>query len=694
MSPAPSARSAISAHRAVRLRAPPAQGRAGCRDPKGELRRLADRVRRAPCFEVEVCPSCRWNHLLSTYPLGAERSRLTRGHDPNRSAPPGTSAARRRTRASPRAARAAQGRRRRRSRQRRSRRSPASRRPKSTKSGRPKSARARANVVGCRRVRRSFLWRGVAGSTVILLLIAGIGAGFLALDSIELPEAAAPVETSFICLADVGDGACGPDNSVAQYSSSENRIALTYDEMPPDDGPGRARRGGPRTTSSTTASTRSASPGRSTRTSDRREANTQGGSTITQQYVKTVVPHQRAHADPQAQGGGARGQARAQVLQDRDPRALPQQVYFGRGAYGVEAAARAYFDMPARDLTLDQAALLAGADPSAPRRPIRPATPRRRCGAATACIDAMVDDRLHHARRRPRPPTTVPLEGHVVEQLAKAKNLGRRAGASPAIGGEYIAEWVRQQLNDDVRRGRGVHQGPAGVPHHRPGRGSRRARGDPENARPARRPGGLAGVDRRGRADRRDGGRHGLRHEPGELRARARPAADRVGPPGSTFKPFALAAFVEQGNSVKSVYTAPTELVLPKADEGKDWVVKNFEDEDLGTVTVEEAHVASVNTVYAQIMQTGGRRRPSPRWRRRLGVTAPVPAGELGGARHDGGVGARHGHGLLDLRQPRRPQDPAVPHPAGRGSTTARCCSTPGRARASRRCSRPRWPTR
>jgi hypothetical protein len=41
---------------------------------KGELRRLADRSGEHRCFVVEVCPSCRWNHLLSTYLLGAERS--------------------------------------------------------------------------------------------------------------------------------------------------------------------------------------------------------------------------------------------------------------------------------------------------------------------------------------------------------------------------------------------------------------------------------------------------------------------------------------------------------------------------------------------------------------------------------------------------------------------------------------------
>ncbi|MCC6226302.1 MAG: DUF5318 family protein [Microthrixaceae bacterium] len=53
----------------------------GPRLPKGgravsspaELRRLAQRAGDHRCYEVEVCPRCRWNHLRETYPL-VERS--------------------------------------------------------------------------------------------------------------------------------------------------------------------------------------------------------------------------------------------------------------------------------------------------------------------------------------------------------------------------------------------------------------------------------------------------------------------------------------------------------------------------------------------------------------------------------------------------------------------------------------------
>ncbi|HNI33939.1 MAG TPA: DUF5318 family protein [Microthrixaceae bacterium] len=45
----------------------PAQGR--CVTSSKELARLAERPGDHRCFLVEVCIGCRWNHLLSTYPL-------------------------------------------------------------------------------------------------------------------------------------------------------------------------------------------------------------------------------------------------------------------------------------------------------------------------------------------------------------------------------------------------------------------------------------------------------------------------------------------------------------------------------------------------------------------------------------------------------------------------------------------------
>jgi Transglycosylase len=92
---------------------------------------------------------------------------------------------------------------------------------------------------------------------------------------------------------------------------------------------------------------------------DRRRV-VEGGSTITRQYVKnTYVSGDRTLRRKLAEAGHAWGLERRNgkpaILE-----AYLNTVYFGQGAYGVEAAAQAYFSTRAERLTLTQAALLAG----------------------------------------------------------------------------------------------------------------------------------------------------------------------------------------------------------------------------------------------------------------------------------------------------------------------------------------------
>jgi penicillin-binding protein 1A len=95
---------------------------------------------------------------------------------------------------------------------------------------------------------------------------------------------------------------------------------------------------------------------------------TQGGSTITQQVTKSLLLKnvERTY----------RRKAREAILSLQLEKELSKahilylylnQIYLGHGAYGVEAAARTYFNKPAKDLTLAESALLAGL-PQAPAR--------------------------------------------------------------------------------------------------------------------------------------------------------------------------------------------------------------------------------------------------------------------------------------------------------------------------------------
>ena len=97
----------------------------------------------------------------------------------------------------------------------------------------------------------------------------------------------------------------------------------------------------------------------------------QGASTLTMQYVENVLvnaatsPQELESAHAKSAAGKLREMRFALALERRYTKAEILErylniVYFGAGAYGVEAAARRYFDKPAADLTLAEAATLAG----------------------------------------------------------------------------------------------------------------------------------------------------------------------------------------------------------------------------------------------------------------------------------------------------------------------------------------------
>ncbi|MBI5168818.1 MAG: PBP1A family penicillin-binding protein [Candidatus Eisenbacteria bacterium] len=104
---------------------------------------------------------------------------------------------------------------------------------------------------------------------------------------------------------------------------------------------------------------------------------TQGGSTITQQLARNLfLTHERTFTRKLKEVALAveleRNYTKDQILE-----LYFNQIYFGEGAYGVEAAAKTYFGKPLQELTLPECALLAGipANPSS-------YSPRRRAQAA------------------------------------------------------------------------------------------------------------------------------------------------------------------------------------------------------------------------------------------------------------------------------------------------------------------------
>ncbi|GAB3853252.1 hypothetical protein GCM10028801_05570 [Nocardioides maradonensis] len=86
---------------------------------------------------------------------------------------------------------------------------------------------------------------------------------------------------------------------------------------------------------------------------------TQGGSTITQQYVKLLYLTQERSIKRKIKEAILSLKIQQQLSKQTILEGYLNTVYFGRGAYGVQAAARSYFDVDAKNLTLRQSAVLA-----------------------------------------------------------------------------------------------------------------------------------------------------------------------------------------------------------------------------------------------------------------------------------------------------------------------------------------------
>ena len=227
----------------------------------------------------------------------------------------------------------------------------------SAASGR-RSTRA-ARKVGPDGARRSIFWRWrrafFAGGMVGILLISGAGYLFT---QVPLPDKdPLLLQTTFMCSSEVTSG-CVADNSIAQLSGGVNRISVDWNEIPQvvvD-----AVLAAEDRTFFEHGGVDPAGILRAVWTNLQAGGVSQGGSTITQQYVKNVYLTQERTITRKIK------EAALAVKVERE---LPKQeiltrylntIYLGRGAYGIEAATRAYFGKDLDQITLPEAAYLAG----------------------------------------------------------------------------------------------------------------------------------------------------------------------------------------------------------------------------------------------------------------------------------------------------------------------------------------------
>jgi penicillin-binding protein 1A len=311
---------------------------------------------------------------------------------------------------------------------------------------------------------------------------------------------------------------------------------------------------------------------------------TQGGSTITQQLVKNAyLTSDRTFTRKLREAVLA---VKLERNEDKDhilERYL-NTVYFGRGAYGIEAAARSYFDTSAADLAPEQAALLVGLLPS-PNQ-LDPAVDLDRSQARRdAVLEAMAELGTLEAAEA-QAAASRPVE--VIEKTSSPTTL--RAGVAP-----HFVEHVRALLVDELGE-RALYEDGLVVQTTLDLTDQRAAEAavaahldDPADPQVA-----LVAIDRSGAVKAWVGGRD-FEALQVDLVAGAGGSGRQ---PGSTFKTVTLAATFEQGNGAGEPFPAPAEITLDV--DGEPWTVGNADGRDHGTMTLAQAMVGSVNTVYAQ----------------------------------------------------------------------------------------------
>ena len=347
----------------------------------------------------------------------------------------------------------------------------------------------------------------------------------------------------------------------------------------------------------------------------------EGGSTITQQYVKNAfLGRERSVQRKMREAALAlkleRRYTKAQILEK-----YLNAIYFGRGAYGVQAASRTYFGLDVSAVTLPQAAYLDALirGPVSGDAQRHPAVARaRRDGVLSAMVEtgAITPSQRANAVRT-----------EVAASVRPRRNGPGAAYLQTDAAQQYIVDRVRSEL---VGRfgAEAVFRGGLQVRTTIDARLQRLAyasvypqtlnlRTDPDGA--------LVALDEDGDIVALVGGRDWTVSKV-NLAVRGSGSAGR--PAGSTFKPFVLATVLREGFSLRSQVGAPAKLSIPGAGKsGQAWIVNNFNGHSAGRVDLVEATARSFNTVFAQIVTN---RRIGPvkvaETAKLLGVAAPLHA--------------------------------------------------------------------
>jgi membrane peptidoglycan carboxypeptidase len=325
----------------------------------------------------------------------------------------------------------------------------------------------------------------------------------------------------------------------------------------------------------------------------------QGGSTLTQQYVENTYfePGQTSYADKFREIILA-----VKVDQEKSKDEILEgylnSIYLGRGAYGFEAAAKAYFDKPAAKLTVSETAMLVGIIPS-------PSYWDPRFGEESR---AVAEEKWARVLRN------MAEQGVITEEERASATFPEPVKYKPVsragqVG--YLLEEVRKELareqgldeEDLMNNGYEIHttinpkwQKAAvatanTIPTEGEGAASKRL--------------GVSIVS----IDPKDGAIRALYGGKDYEKVQYNAATDGMAQGGSTFKPFTLIGALEEGHELNEYYTGNSPMQIPGWTEtpgGPEVELTNFGapgsgGDSFGDIDLIDATADSVNTVYAQL---------------------------------------------------------------------------------------------
>jgi penicillin-binding protein 1A len=278
------------------------------------------------------------------------------------------------------------------------------------------------------------------------------------------------------------------------------------------------------------------------------------------------------------------------------------RVYFGGGAYGIEAAAQRFFNKPASQLSVGEAAMLAGLLKSPTHySPVGDA--ERAAARATIVLDKMV-------------------ETHAITPAQRADAFAHPVKVSKTLASAYIqyfVDWVdgqtRQLLGQPTQDL--VVETTLDLPLDGLAANAVRA-AVAKNYNLGVQQAALVSVDGAGRVRALIGG-----VDYGESQFNR--AVDARRQAGSSWKPFVYLAAMEAGRT-------PDVMVVDEPFSIGSWSPHNYENKYLGSITIQKALMESINTVAARLADEVGRNTVA-NVAHRLGVLSPIntdPAMALG----------------------------------------------------------------